>query len=175
MLSRYSLIVIFLVASGVTLLAQENFVKNGDFEMLQTFGVGDYATGWVAHIAEPTEDEWLKTVDTGDLGTGVEITSGPPLRYLLQDVFLQPGHPVYYTLRCQAKGVGEALVSILPRERPDGGQLETTRLEIPLTDTFQTYEMPVEIPEVAAVVRINLVAKDEGSVVVFDSVELIAD
>lgn len=158
-----------------SLQAQDSILKNGDFEDSQSFEKSEWLKGWIKFSDQPSPDEWLRTVDSGDGGNAIEIKAGPPDRYLWQDVKLKSDETgKHYVLRCQAKGQGLASISAVPRDATT--QIgKTAQKKFPLADTFETHEVPLDIPEEAAFVRIWLTPQDEGSIVVFDKVELVPE
>lgn len=155
----------------LSLHAQDSILKNGDFE--RSLNEDKWLDGWFGQSVEPSPDQWVSTIPMEDGGQAVEIKGGPPVRYLSQDVRLINGEQTgkQFILRWQAKGQGTSNISALPRD-VDGKFFKAASKAIVLTDTFETHELPVEIPEDAGFVRITL-SPGESSAVIFDNVELV--
>jgi len=154
-----------------SLHAQDSILKNGDFE--RSLNQDKWLNGWFGQSVEPSPDQWATTIPLDEGGQAVEIKGGPPVRSLCQDVLLINGEQTgkQFILRWQAKGQGTSSISALPRD-VDGKFFKAASKAIVLSDTFEAQEIPVEIPEDAGFVRITL-SPGEGSVVVFDNVELV--
>jgi hypothetical protein len=150
--------------------AQDSILKNGNFEEPD---INNYQKGWFQHSAEPSSDEWVKIVYSSDGGgAAVEIRSGPPERYLCQDVKIKEGESGNYVLRWRAKGEGTGSVLLLPRDL-DNTLLKSYSEKFLATHDFELYEIPVTIPEDAVNVRVFLMPQSPDSVITFSQIELV--
>ena len=138
---------------------------NGSFED------GDGTVNWMVFTLEQSDGEWLKVVDGSQPDErAVEMLSGPPDRYISQDVTVEGGTD--YVLRWKAKGTGRGSVGVVPRTAEGTLLKESARIFEAGAD-YQNDELEILLPPEAVTVRVTLAAMPSDSTIAFDQVELV--